>query len=110
MMVYRHCPSPFNSYLRCKSAVSYQGSGSVLVCFCCSIIFSVSVSVPFPFRLFEQPGAPAELVLLNPDSFVDVSYLGVTEAGTRLPPLSLGALDAAGNRTAPAPTETWTVS
>lgn len=69
--------------------------------FCCYLV---------PDNL-QQPGAPAELVLLLPgaEAGADGSPVATVEAGSELPELSFGAMDAGGNRTAPFQNETWQV-
>ncbi|CAM9801347.1 unnamed protein product [Pylaiella littoralis] len=61
------------------------------------------------FDLTFQPSRPTELVMRSP-SPSDGGPVITSDAGSGLPPFSLIAVDACGNRTAPAHNEAWQVS
>lgn len=48
-------------------------------------------------------------MLLDPPVESDDSPVATVESGSKLPPLSIVALDAGGNRTAPSQNEDWQV-
>lgn len=58
----------------------------------------------------HQPSRPTELVMRSPSPPSDGGPVITSDAGSGLPPFSLIAVDACGNRTAPAHNEAWQVS
>ncbi|CAM9280554.1 unnamed protein product [Ascophyllum nodosum] len=62
------------------------------------------------FDVTFEPGKPCELVLLDPPLESSDTPVATVESGGKLPMLSLGALDAWGNRTAPSQNEDWQVT